>query len=64
MKGRVAPAEIYDRRISFVAPATLADRVTAAAQSRMMSINSWLRGAILEQLAKETSVNDVQRRSA
>jgi len=61
MKGRTAPE--YDSRFSFVLPAPLADRVSAAAQEQMTSINAWLRRAVVERLAKETSVNDVQRRA-
>jgi hypothetical protein len=57
MKGQ-GQAVSYDRRISFVAPATLADRVTAAAQEQMTSINAWLRAACVERLRKE---NEVQR---
>lgn len=60
MKGTSAPE--YDRRLSFVGPAELADRVMASARAEMTSINSWLRRACLEQLAKENS-NEVQRRA-
>jgi len=52
MKGRSAPE--YVCRMGFVAPQSLADAVAASANEKLMSINSWLRRACLEQLARES----------
>lgn len=62
MRTRNAPEVSYERRMSFVMPPSLADAVTEAAQAKLMSINSWLRQACLEQLARSKEVDVVQRR--
>jgi predicted HicB family RNase H-like nuclease len=53
MSARSAPAVKYDSRLNFVLPSRVADAVTKSAQEKMQSVNSWLRLACIEQLAKD-----------
>lgn len=62
MKGRTAPE--YECRMSFVMPPFLFEAVQKEAATKLMSINSWLRQACLEQLSrsKESDVEVGSRR--
>jgi hypothetical protein len=49
-----APGDLrYDARFNFALPQRVADAVAARARDRMMSVNSWLRGAVLDRLERE-----------
>jgi hypothetical protein len=46
-------AQMYDCRLSFVLPQWLADAVAAEAKERMVSVNSVLRTACAELIARQ-----------
>jgi hypothetical protein len=60
---RIRNAPEYERRMSFVMPPFLFEAVSEAAASKLMSVNSWLRQACLEQLARSKGTDaDVDQR--
>jgi hypothetical protein len=63
MRGTRVP-DAFDSRLSFVCPGEMVERVAEAAQSRMQSSGSWLRGAVLDKLKKEKRVEDVRAGSS
>ena len=56
-------AQEFDRRLSFVCPTWLADALAARAKEQMTSINSVLRQACAELVARE-STNELRGRGA
>jgi hypothetical protein len=48
-------AQVFDRRLSFVAPGWLADALAAKAKEQMTSQNSLLRQALAELVSKKSN---------
>jgi hypothetical protein len=59
MDGTRVPA-VFDSRLSFVTTSDMVEAVAEAAQSQMTSSGAWLRGAVLDRLRKERSVEEVR----
>jgi predicted HicB family RNase H-like nuclease len=47
------PVPVYSERLNVVVPSPLHDAITTAAHSSMQSVNSFVRGAVLERLRRE-----------
>jgi predicted HicB family RNase H-like nuclease len=55
-KTRSSPVAVeYDARLSVVVPTPLHDAITTAAHASLQSVNSFVRGAVLERLRGKAS---------